>query len=165
RFRVYTSDQAHSSVEKAAIALGLGEENVCRVPSDPAFQMDVAQLSGMIAADRAKGFRPLACVATVGTTSTASVDPVPEIAKVCREQEIWLHVDGAYGAGLALLPEFASLADGWNEADSMIINPHKMLFVPFEFSVLYVRDLARLRRVFTLVPEYLRGDTLDAERN
>ena len=165
RFRVYTSDQAHSSVEKAAIALGLGEENVRRVPSDAGFRMNVAQLSEMIASDTAAGFRPLACVATVGTTSTASVDPVADIARVCREQKMWLHIDGAYGAGLALLPEFASVADGWNEADSIIINPHKMLFVPFDFSVLYVRDLERLRRVFSLVPEYLQGDTLEAERN
>jgi len=119
----------------------------------------------MISADRAEGFQPLACVATVGTTSTASVDPVANIARVCREQKMWLHIDGAYGAGLALLPEFASMADGWNEADSIIINPHKMLFVPFDFSVLYVRKLERLRRVFTLVPEYLRGDTLEAETN
>jgi aromatic-L-amino-acid decarboxylase len=165
RFRVYTSDQAHSSVEKAVIALGLGEENVRRVPSDAEFRMNVAQLREMIVADRAQGFRPLACVATIGTTSTASADPVPDIARVCRGEKMWLHIDGAYGAGLAILPEFKSIADGWNEADSIIINPHKMLFVPFDFSVLYVRDLERLRRVFTLVPEYLRGDTLEAERN
>jgi aromatic-L-amino-acid decarboxylase len=165
QFRVYTSDQAHSSVEKAAIALGLGEENVRRVPSDAAFRMNVAQLREMIARDQAEGFRPLACVATVGTTSTASVDPVVDIARVCRDEKIWLHIDGAYGAGLALLPEFSSVTQGWNEVDSIVINPHKMLFVPFDFSVLYVRDLERLRRVFTLVPEYLRGDTLEAEKN
>jgi aromatic-L-amino-acid decarboxylase len=165
RFRIYTSDQAHSSVEKAAIALGLGEENVRRVPSDPAFRMNVARLREMMAQDRKEGFQPLACVATVGTTSTASIDPVPDIVRVCREQKIWLHIDGAYGAGIVLLPEFASVAEGWNEADSIVINPHKMLFVPFDFSVLYVRDLQRLRRVFTLVPEYLRGDTLEAEKN
>ena len=165
QFRIYTSDQAHSSVEKAAIALGLGEENVCRIPSDAAFRMDVDQLRNAIAQDRSQDYCPLACVATVGTTSTASVDPVPEIAKICRGEKLWLHIDGAYGAGLALLPEFASIADGWSEADSIVINPHKMLFVPFDFSVLYVRDLERLRRVFTLVPEYLRGDTIAAEKN
>ncbi|MEP6602395.1 MAG: pyridoxal-dependent decarboxylase [Spartobacteria bacterium] len=165
RFRIYTSDQAHSSVEKAAIALGLGEENVRRVPSDAEFRMEMSILREMIAQDRQEGFHPLAVVATVGTTSTASVDPVAEIAKVCREEKMWLHIDGAYGAGLALLPEHKSITAGWSEADSMVVNPHKMLFVPFDFSVLYVRDLERLRRVFALVPEYLQGDTVEAEKN
>src|SRR5437762_1496109 len=164
-FRVYASDQAHSSVEKAAIALGLGEENVQRVPTGPEFRMDMAALRVMIERDLREKFKPLAVVATVGTTSTASVDPVPEIAKICREHKMWLHIDGAYGGGFAMLPEFESLAEGWNEADSVIINPHKTLFVPLDFSVLYVRDLERLRRVFTLVPEYLRGDTVEAEKN
>jgi aromatic-L-amino-acid decarboxylase len=168
RFRVYASDQAHSSVEKAAIALGLGEENVQRVPSDRDFRMNVSELREMIARDLASGsgrIKPLAVIATVGTTSTASVDPVKEIVDICREQKIWLHVDGAYGGGLALLPECKWVTAGWNEADSVIINPHKMLFVPLDFSVLYVRDLERLRRVFALVPEYLRGDTVEAEKN
>src|SRR5207244_6986132 len=164
-FRVYASDQAHSSVEKASIALGLGEENVQRVPTGPEFRMDMAALRVMIERDLREKFKPLAVVATVGTTSTASVDPVPEIAKICREHKMWLHIDGAYGGGFAMLPEFEWLADGWNEADSVIINPHKTLFVPLDFSVLYVRDLERLRRVFTLVPEYLRGDTVEAEKN
>ena len=164
-FRVYASDQAHSSVEKAAIALGLGEENVQRVPTGPEFRMDMAALRVMIERDLRAKFKPLAVVATVGTTSTASVDPVPEIAKICREHKMWLHIDGAYGGGFAMLPEFEWLAEGWNEADSVIINPHKTLFVPLDFSVLYVRDLERLRRVFTLVPEYLRGDTVEAEKN
>jgi len=165
RFRIYTSDQAHSSVEKAAIALGLGEDNVQRVPSDAEFRMDVAALRAMIARDLAENFKPLAAVATVGTTSTASVDPVPEIAKICREHKMWLHVDGAYGGGFAILPEYDWITGGWRDADSIIINPHKTLFVPLDFSILYVRDLERLRRVFTLVPEYLRGDTIEAEKN
>jgi aromatic-L-amino-acid decarboxylase len=127
--------------------------------------MDVAALRAMIARDLRERFKPLAAVATVGTTSTASVDPVPEIAKICREHKMWLHVDGAYGGGFAMLPEFKWIGEGWNGADSIIINPHKTLFVPLDFSVLYVRDLERLRRVFTLVPEYLRGDTVAAEKN
>ena len=155
RFRIYTSDQAHSSIEKGAIALGIGEDNVQRVPSDADFRLDVAALRVMIERDIADKFKPLAVVATVGTTSTASIDPVPEIAKICREHEMWLHIDGAYGAGLALLPECKSITAGWNEADSIVINPHKMLFVPFDFSALYMRDIGRLRRLFTLVPEYL----------
>src|SRR5216684_7164807 len=113
RFRIYASDQAHSSVEKAAIALGLGEENVQRVPTDAEFRMDVAALRAMIERDLAEKFKPLAAVATVGTTSTASVDPVADVANVCREHKMWLHVDGAYGGGFAILPEYQWLAQGW----------------------------------------------------
>jgi aromatic-L-amino-acid/L-tryptophan decarboxylase len=154
-FRIYTSDQAHSSVEKGAIAIGIGEENVVRVPTDADFRMDVAALRAMIARDQHDKFKPLAAVATVGTTSTASVDPILEIGKICRDYKMWLHIDGAYGAGLALLPECKWIAKGWGEADSIVINPHKMLFVPLDFSALYVRDINRLRRIFALVPEYL----------
>src|SRR5437667_593926 len=164
-YRIYASEQAHSSAEKAAIALGLGEENVQRVPVDAEFRMDAAALREMIAQDGQRNFQPLAVVATVGTTSTAAVDPVPEIAKVCHENRMWLHIDGAYGAGFALLPECKSLTNGWSDADSIVVNPHKSLFVPLDFSVLYVRNLERLRRVFTLIPEYLRGDTVEAQKN
>ena len=153
-FRIYASEQAHSSAEKAAIALGLGEENVQRIPTDSAFCMESSALREIITV-----------IATVGTTSTASVDPVREIAKICREFKLWLHIDGAYGAGFAILPECESLTAGWSDADSIVVNPHKSLFVPLDFSVLYVRDLERLRRVFTLVPEYLRGDTVEAQKN
>ena len=154
-FRIYASDQAHSSIEKAAIALGIGEDNVRRVPSDAEFRMDVPALRKMAAQDRGAGFKPLAVVATVGTTSTASVDPVPEIAQVCREHKMWLHIDGAYGAGLALLPECQWITAGWSEADSIVVNPHKMLFVPLDFSALYLREIDRLRRLFSLTPEHL----------
>ena len=164
-FRMYASEQAHSSAEKAAIALGLGEENVQRVPTDAQFRMDPSVLREMIACDVRDNFRPLAVIATVGTTSTASVDPVPEVSKICRENKMWLHIDGAYGAGFSILPENKLLTVGWSEADSIVVNPHKSLFVPLDFSVLYVRDLERLRRVFTLVPEYLRGDTVEAQMN
>jgi aromatic-L-amino-acid decarboxylase len=164
-FRIYASEQAHSSAEKAAIALGLGEENVQRVPTDAAFCMEPGALREMVTRDIREKFKPLAVIATVGTTSTASVDPVPGIASICRENNMWLHIDGAYGAGFAILPENKSLTNGWSEADSIVVNPHKSLFVPLDFSVLFVRDLERLRRVFTLVPEYLRGDTVEAQKN
>ncbi len=165
-FRIYTSSQAHSSVEKGAIAIGIGEDNVRRIGCNADFRMDVLALRKMVASDLRNGFKPLAVVATVGTTSTASVDPVPQIAQVCREHEMWLHIDGAYGAGLALLPECKWVAAGWNEADSIVINPHKMLFIPFDFSALYVRDIARLRRLFTLAPEHLHlRDPVGAEIN
>src|SRR5437667_4094251 len=165
RFRIYTSDQAHSAAEKAAIALGLGEENVIRVPSDDQFRMDVNSLGHNVAQDRQNGFQPMAVVATVGTTATASVDAIPEIAKICREEKIWLHIDAAYGGGFAIVSEYKWLSNGWELADSVVINPHKTVFVPFDFSVLYVRGLERLRRVFMLVPEVLRGDTIEGEKN
>ncbi len=163
--RVYTSDQAHSSVEKAAIAIGVGEDNVVRIPCDDHFRMRVDALREAIERDVSSNLQPLAVVATCGTTSTASVDPTAAIAEICRAHDVWLHVDAAYGGGLALLPEEQWITDGWAEADSLVLNPHKMLFVPFDFSVLFMRDLETLRRVFTLVPEYLRGDTEKAERN
>src|SRR5262249_1300355 len=99
RFRIYTSDQAHSAAEKAAITLGIGEENVRRVATDADFRMDVNALRETIARDVRHNFKPLAVIATVGTTSSASVDPVPEIAAICREERMWLHIDGAYGGG------------------------------------------------------------------
>ena len=166
RFRVYASNQAHSSVEKGAIAIGIGEDNVQRVPIDAEFRLGVSALREMIASDLRNNFKPLAVVATVGTTSTASVDPIPEIAQVCREHNVWLHIDGAYGAGLALLPECKWVTAGWSEADSIVINPHKMLFVPLDFSALYIREIGRLRRLFTLAPEYLHlRDPVGAEIN
>ena len=164
-FRIYVSDQAHSSIEKGAIALGLGEHNVRKIASDGEFRMNITALREAIASDLRKEFKPLAVVATVGTTSTASVDPVREIAAICGEYQMWLHIDAAYGGGLALLPECHWVADAFDLADSIVINPHKMLFVPFDFSALYVREIERLRRVFALVPEYLRGDAAGAEIN
>jgi aromatic-L-amino-acid/L-tryptophan decarboxylase len=165
RLRIYTSDQAHSSAEKAAIALGLGEENVIRIPSDDQFRIDANSLGQSIAKDRQNGLQPMAVVATVGTTSTGSVDPVRDIGNLCREAKIWLHIDAAYGGAFAMVPEYEWVRKGWELADSIVINPHKTVFVPLDFSVLYVRDLERLRRVFSLVPEYLRGDTVEAEKN
>src|SRR4029077_10816266 len=147
------------------IALGVGEENVIRIPSDAQFRIDVNSLGQSIAEDRQNGLQPMAVVATVGTTSTASVDPVRDIGNLCREAKIWLHIDAAYGGGFAMLPEYEWMRNGWDLADSIVINPHKTVFVPLDFSVLYVRDLERLGRVFSLVPEYLRGYTVEAEKN
>jgi aromatic-L-amino-acid/L-tryptophan decarboxylase len=157
--RVYASDQAHSSITKAMVVLGLGDDNLVRVPSDDAYRMRVDALRAAIDADVRRGTRPLAVVATVGTTSSASVDPVPEIAAVCQQHAMWLHVDAAYGGAYAALPEGRIAMAGTELADSIVINPHKWLFVPLDFSALYVRAPERLRAVFSLVPEYLRGDS------
>ena len=156
--RVYASDQAHSGAEKAMIVLGLGEDNLVRVRSDERFRMDVGALERAIAHDVARGMRPMAVIATVGTTSTASVDPVAEIAGVCRAHGLWLHVDAAYGGPLAMLPEQRDVMTGAELADSVIVNGHKWLFIPLDFSALYTRRADVLRSVFSLTPEYLRGD-------
>ncbi|HEX8772880.1 MAG TPA: pyridoxal-dependent decarboxylase [Pyrinomonadaceae bacterium] len=156
---LYASDQAHSSLEKAAITLGLGESNVRRIATDDLYRMNVGELRHAIEEDLREGRRPLAVIATVGTTSATSVDPVEEISRVCREHGVWLHVDAAYGGALALLDEKRWVMRGVERADSVVFNPHKWLFVPLDFSTLYVRRPETLRRVFSLVPEYLRGDS------
>lgn len=137
RLRIYASDQAHSSIVKAAITLGIGEVNVKRVASDKLFRMDLNSLKLAVQHDRSAGYLPLAVVATVGTTSAAAVDPVPEIAAFCKAEKIWLHVDAAYGGAMAVLPEGRHLMTGVAGADSVVINPHKWLFVPLDFSTLY----------------------------
>lgn len=153
--RVYATAQTHSHIEKAAIALGIGRTNVVAVACDDAFRMDPAALERAIAQDRAGGMLPLAIVATVGTTSTSSIDPVPAIADIAAREKIWLHVDAAYAGVAAMLPEQAHLLDGVTRADSLVVNPHKWLFVPMDLSVLFLRDEATVRRAFSLVPEYL----------
>jgi aromatic-L-amino-acid/L-tryptophan decarboxylase len=155
---LYASDQAHSSIDKAAIVLGLGHENVRRVASDDAFRLSVPALAAAIADDRAAGRLPMAVVATVGTTSTTSVDPVPEIADLCARERLWLHVDAAYAGAAAVCPEYRALMPGIERADSLVVNPHKWLFTPVDCSVLFVRDPALLVAAFSLVPEYLRTD-------
>ena len=160
--RIYITGETHSHVEKAAIALGLGQRNVVRVPCDEAFRMRTDQLRACIEADLRHGALPLAIVATVGTTSTTSIDPVREIAAVAREHGVWLHVDAAYAGIAAIIPEFRGLLDGVELADSLVVNPHKWMFVPMDLSVLFLKDEAMVRRAFSLVPEYLTTPETDA---
>ncbi len=160
--RIYASDQAHSSAEKAAIALGIGEANVIRVQTDHDFRMECDHLRRVIREDMEKGFTPMAVIATVGTTSTASTDPVPEIAQICAELDIWLHVDAAYGGGYGVLPEGRWVMQAMEAADSIVVNPHKWLFVPLDFSTLYLKNPEAVRSVFALTPEYLRGAAVDS---
>jgi aromatic-L-amino-acid/L-tryptophan decarboxylase len=156
--KVYASDQAHSSIEKAAIALGIGERNVVRIQTAGDGRLDAAALRAAIDRDRAQGCRPLAVVATVGTTSTTSVDPVAEIAAVCADTNTWLHVDAAYGGAMAVLDEGRWVMAGTERADSVVVNPHKWMFVPLDFSALFVREPERLRAIFSFTPDYLNGD-------
>jgi len=156
RLRLYASEEAHSSIEKAAIVLGLGQVGVRKIPTDDAFRMDVGALERAIEEDRAAGWHPFCVVATVGTTSTTSSDPVPEIARVCERSGLWLHVDAAYAGAAAIVPEFRHVLEGCERADSLVVNPHKWLFTPIDLSAFYSRRMDVVRRAFSLVPEYLR---------
>lgn len=154
--RVYVSEQSHSSVEKAVITLGLGQRGMRKIPTDSEFRMDVKALAEAINEDKRKGYLPFCIVATVGTTSTSSIDPVREIVPIGEEHAMWLHVDAAYAGSAAIVPEFRNILDGCERADSIVTNPHKWLFTPFDLSVLYCRHMDLLKRAFSLVPEYLR---------
>ena len=156
RFRIYCSQHAHSSIDKAVILLGLGHAALAHVEADADYRMIPERLEAAIARDRAAGVRPLAVVATVGTTSTTSVDPVAEISMICRREGVWLHVDAAYAGVAAMLPDRQWILDGAADADSIVVNPHKWLFTPFDLSVLYCRRMDALRAAFSLTPEYLR---------
>ena len=159
RPRVYASAEAHSSIEKACMTLGLGRAGYVRIPTDEAYAMRPDELAAAIEADLAAGDRPMAVVATIGTTSSTSIDPVAAIADVAAAQGLWLHVDAAYGGAVALLPGQRGPFEGWDRADSIVVNPHKWLFSPLDASLLLTRRIDVLRDAFSLTPEYLR--TLD----
>jgi aromatic-L-amino-acid decarboxylase len=163
--RLYASEQAHSSVEKSALTLGLGARALRKVPTDAEFRMDAAALERAIEEDKREGMLPFCVVATVGTTSTTSIDPVPAIADICERHQLWLHVDAAYAGSAAIVPELRYCIQGCERADSIVTNPHKWLFTPIDLSVLYSRRMDVLRRAFSLVPEYLRTSEGETVRN
>jgi aromatic-L-amino-acid decarboxylase len=161
--RVYCSDQAHSSIDKAAIAIGLGHDSIRKIEVDDDFRMRAEVLADAIADDRRAERRPIAVVATVGTTSTTSVDPVPAIADICERERLWLHVDAAYAGVAAMVPSHRHVLDGVERADSLVVNPHKWLLTPFDLSAFYCRRMDVVRAAFTLTPEYLK--TIERERS
>jgi len=153
---VYCSEQAHSSVEKGALAIGVGQPNVRKIAVDSAFRMRADLLEQAIEEDLGAGKKPFCIVPTVGTTATASIDPVRECAKLAQRYCLWLHVDAAYAGSAAVAPDYHWLLDGAEQADSLITNPHKWLVTPVDLSVLYTRRPEVLRAAFSLIPEYLR---------
>jgi aromatic-L-amino-acid decarboxylase len=155
--RVYASAHAHSSVDKAVILLGLGHDALRHIDVDDRFAMRPDALRDAVAADRRAGAVPMAVVATIGTTSTTSVDPVREVAGICAAERLWLHVDAAYAGPAAMLPAYRPLFHGWERADSIVVNPHKWLFVPVDLSAFYCRRMDVVREAFSLVAEYLRA--------
>jgi aromatic-L-amino-acid/L-tryptophan decarboxylase len=164
-FTIYCTEHAHSSVDKAAIVLGLGQGAIRRIPVDEGFRMRASALQEAIRADRRAGFRPLAVVAVVGATSVSSIDPAPAIADICEREGIWLHVDAAYAGPAAMIPEYEWIFDGVARADSVIVNPHKWLFTPLDLSALYCRRMAVLRRALALTPDYLENKQSGAVTN
>lgn len=162
---LYTSDQAHSSIEKDAIALGIGQNNVRKIASDPEFRMKPAELSSAIEQDLAAGRKPFCVTATVGTTSSTSIDPVPEIAEICERHKIWLHVDAAYAGAAAIIPEYRHILRGCERAHSFLMNPMKWMFVPVDLDAFYTRYPDILRRTFSLTPAYLRTAGSEREVN
>ncbi len=154
---VYASDQVHSSVDKACIALGIGQAHLRRVPLDAEYRLQPEALGAMIAEDRHRGHLPICIVATAGTTSTTAVDPIRACAEIAKREGLWLHADTAYAGSAAICPEFRALLDGLELADSIVVNPHKWLLTPVDCSVLFLRDPAILKEAFTLTPEYLKS--------
>ncbi|MBL0940770.1 MAG: amino acid decarboxylase [Gemmatimonadaceae bacterium] len=159
RLRVYCSEHAHSSIDKAVIALGLGHDNLVKIPADAQLRMKPDALRAAIEADRAAGYLPIAVVPCVGTTSATSVDPVPEVVRIAREFGCWVHVDTAYAGVAAIVPELRYLLDGVDGADSLVVNPHKWMFTPMDCSVLYTKHPDALQQAFSLLPEYLITNT------
>ncbi len=177
--RVYCSEHVHSSIDKACITLGLGIQSVRKIECSESFEMIPEKLEEAIREDLNNGFRPICVIPTIGTTSTSSVDPVDAVADICEKHGIWMHVDAAYAGAAAIVPEFRHhftgrnpqsanrdpRLSGWERADSIVMNPHKWLFTPFDLSVLYCRDLNELKKAFSLVPEYLKTSEEDTVKN
>jgi aromatic-L-amino-acid decarboxylase len=155
RLTLYTSEQAHSSVQRAAWIAGIRRANVRAVETDDAYRMSTSALRDAVAADRAAGLIPFMVVASAGTTNTGAIDPLPEIASLCESERLWMHVDAAFGGFSALTPEGAAALRGIERADTVTLDPHKWLFVPFECGCLLAREPRKLEEAFSVHPEYL----------
>ncbi len=158
----YTSTQAHSSIEKAVKIAGLGARNLRLVAVDEAFAMRPDALAEQIARDRAAGLLPCFVSATVGTTSSNALDPLVPIGEICRREKVWLHVDAAMSGTAALCPEFRSIHDGLEAADSYCFNPHKWMFTNFDCDCFYVADRKALIQALSVLPEYLRNKATES---
>lgn len=154
--RVYCSSEAHSSVEKAVKIAGIGNKNLVKIGLDDDFRMKPDLLEKEITADISNGYKPVCVVAALGTTGSTSVDPLAEIAEVCKKYNVWLHVDAAMAGSALLLPEYRWMIKGIEHADSLVFNPHKWLFTNFDCSAYFVKDSESLINTFKLVPEYLK---------
>lgn len=156
QFRVYASAETHSSIEKAVKIAGFGRRNLRQIETDESLAMSPAALEAAIRSDLEAGHKPLCVVATLGTTGTTACDPIRPLAEICARYGLWLHVDAAFAGTALALPEYRYLADGLQEADSYVFNPHKWMFVNFDCSAYFVRDPELLVRTFEILPEYLK---------
>lgn len=163
--RVYASEHVHSSIDKSVITLGLGTRSLKKIACNDRFEMKADDLERAIEEDLAAGHLPICVIPTIGTTSSTSVDPVDSIAGVCEKHNIWMHVDAAYAGPTAIIPGMRHLFTGWEGADSIVVNPHKWLFTPFDLSILYCRDLDMMKQAFSLVPEYLKTNERTVVKN
>ncbi|HKD36033.1 MAG TPA: pyridoxal-dependent decarboxylase, partial [Pirellulales bacterium] len=163
--RVYASEHVHSSIDKSVITLGLGTRSLKKIACNDRFEMKADELQKAIEEDIAAGHLPICVIPTVGTTSSSSVDPINAIADICERHKIWMHVDAAYAGPTAIIPEMRPLFKGWERADSIVVNPHKWLFTPFDLSILYCRDLEMMKQAFSLVPEYLKTNDKTVVKN
>jgi aromatic-L-amino-acid decarboxylase len=158
KLRLYCSEQAHSSIEKGTVTLGLPLESVVKIKTDEQFRMIPTELDNAIRKDIENSLQPFCVVATVGTTSTTSIDPVDRISLISKKYTLWLHVDAAHAGSAAIVPEVRPILSGVEDADSMVVNPHKWLFVPIDLSVLFTRKPEVIKKSFSIVPEYLKTD-------
>jgi len=163
--RVYASEHVHSSIDKSVITLGLGTRSLRKIACNDRFEMIADELERAIAEDIAAGHLPICVIPTIGTTSSTSVDPVASIADICERHKIWMHVDAAYAGPTAIIAEMRPNFAGWERADSIVVNPHKWLFTPFDLSILYCRDLDMMKQAFSLVPEYLKTNEQSTVKN
>jgi len=154
--RVYCSVDTHSSIAKAVKIAGLGTENLVQIGVDEKRSMLISELEKAIVSDIEQGSRPLCVIATLGTTSTTAIDPLPEIGDLCRRHGIWLHVDAAFAGTALFLPEYRWMGKGIENVDSFVFNPHKWLFTNFDCSAYFVKDKEALIRTFEILPEYLK---------
>ena len=162
RLTAYTSNQAHSSIEKAVKIAGIGRENIRLIGVDNSFAMRPDVLQAKIREDREAGKIPCFVSATLGTTSSNSVDPLPDIGRICKKENVWLHVDAAMGGTATLCPEFRHIHEGLEYADSYCFNPHKWMFTNFDCDCFYVADRAALIQALSILPEYLRNKATES---
>ncbi len=165
KFRVYCSEETHSSIEKGAKIAGIGKRNVVKIPTDDVLSLRPDLLQQTIIQDIDNGYQPLCIIAAIGTTGTTAMDPLNEIAEIAEKFKIWLHVDAAYAGSVLLLPEYQSLLKGIEKADSFVFNPHKWLFTNFDCSAYFVKDKNALIKTFEILPEYLKTSTDGAVNN
>jgi aromatic-L-amino-acid/L-tryptophan decarboxylase len=158
RLTVYASDQVHHCVDKAVDLLGIGTAQLRKIPTDERFRISTAELARAVAADRTAGFTPAIVVGNAGTVNTGAIDPLDELADLCRREGLWFHADGAYGALASMVPKLRPLFSGLERADSLAADPHKWLYVPYEAGATFVREPGRLAATFRKFPEYLASD-------